>query len=314
MENLVIIDANSILHRAFHALPSLTTKKGELVNAVYGFLLVFLRVIRELKPDYLVACFDFPGITFRHKEYKEYKAKRPPMPENLASQIPKIKDILKVFGVPILEKEGFEADDIIASLKFKNQKSKINIIIVSGDSDLLSLVDKNTKVYLLKSGVKDIVLYDENLVKEKYQGLNPSQLVDFKALKGDPSDNVPGVPGIGEKTALDLIKEFKSIENLYTQLEKQKDKLKINKKTLEKLKKGKELAFLSKLLISLKKDAEIDFALENFSKKEYNKKEVIETLKHFEFYSLIKRIDGTQEKKLKKEKKNKENIINKTLF
>ena len=207
-KRLIIIDSNSIIHRAFHALPLLTTKNGELVNAVYGFLLVFFKAIREFQPDYIAACFDFPGPTFRHKKYKEYKAKRPPTPKELYQQIPKIKEILKDFNVPIFEKEGFEADDIIGTLAaFSTKKviaSPIETIILSGDTDILQLVNPQTKVYVLKKGVKDIVLYDENLVKEKFQGLTPEQILDFKALRGDPSDNIPGVTGVGEKIAIDL--------------------------------------------------------------------------------------------------------------
>lgn len=283
-KRLIIIDSNSILHRAFHALPALTTKKGEQVSAVYGFLLVFLKAIREFQPDFIVAAFDTPQPTFRHKEYKEYKIKRPPIPEDLASQIPKVKEVLKAFGVAIFEKEGFEADDIIASLKIKNRKLKIENIIISGDLDLLQLVDEQTKVYNLKKGVKETVLYDENLVKEKYQGLLPQQLIDFKALRGDPSDNVPGVPGIGEKTAIKLIQEFGSLENLYKNLYLVPDKIK------RKLFQYKEQAFLSKNLVQLEKEVPIDFDLKNCQWGKYNKEKVINVLKDLEFYSIINRL------------------------
>ena len=229
-KRLIIIDSNSIIHRAFHALPLLTTKNGELVNAVYGFLLVFFKAIREFQPDYIAACFDFPGPTFRHKKYKEYKAKRPPTPKELYQQIPKIKEILEAFNIPIFEKEGFEADDIIGTLAaFSTKKviaSPIEIIILSGDTDILQLVNPQTKVYVLKRGVKDIVLFDENLVKEKFQGLNPKQILDFKALRGDPSDNIPGVTGIGEKTAIKLLLEFGSLENLYKEIKEDSEKAK----------------------------------------------------------------------------------------
>ena len=188
-KRLIIIDSNSIIHRAYHALPRLTTKKGELVNAVYGFLLVFFKAIREFQPDYIAACFDFPGPTFRHKKFKEYKAKRPPTPKDLVSQIPKVKEILDAFSVLIFEKEGFEADDIIGTISClvsrKQVLPEIETIILSGDLDILQLVDSKTKVYTLRKGVKDVVLYDENLVKEKFQGLTPEQILDFKALRGD---------------------------------------------------------------------------------------------------------------------------------
>jgi DNA polymerase-1 len=193
-ECLMIIDSNSVIHRAYHALPPLTTKKGEMVNAVYGFLLVFFKAIKEFHPDHIIAAFDLPFPTFRHEKFKEYKAKRPPAPKELYGQIPIIKEILKAFNVLILEKQGFEADDIIGTVsqKFsqgrKNQKREV--VILSGDSDVLQLVNKNTKAFILRRGVKDTVLYDERLVKEKYQGLNPSQLDEYKALRGEDRKSV----------------------------------------------------------------------------------------------------------------------------
>ncbi len=170
-KKLLIIDSNSVIHRAYHALPPLTTKNGELTNAIYGFLLVFLKAIKEFKPEFIAATFDLQAPTFRHKKFKAYKAKRPTAPEELYSQIPKIKDLLRQFNVPIFEKEGFEADDIIGTIaKLAPRKQvfpKIETIILSGDLDVLQLVDKQTKVYTLRKGVKDTVLYNENLVKEK---------------------------------------------------------------------------------------------------------------------------------------------------
>ena len=304
-KRLIIIDSNSLIHRAYHALPPLTTKKGELINAVYGFLLVFLKAIREFQPDFIAACFDFPAPTFRHKKFKEYKAKRPPAPEELYQQIPKVKEILKTFGVSIFEKEGFEADDIIGTIAQSAPKKqispKIEIIILSGDLDTLQLVNPWTKVYSLRKGVKDIILYDQSLVKEKYQGLEPSQLLDFKALKGDPSDNIPGVTGIGEKTAIELIKEFGSLENLYQNLEKKLDKAKkLKPKLRETLLRYKDQAFFSKMLIQIKKDVPIDFNLEKCQWKKYNKEKTTQTLKNLEFYSLIEKLPPT--------KKNKENL------
>ncbi len=200
-KQLIIIDSNSVIHRAFHALPPLTTKKGEIVNAVYGFLLVFFKAVKEFKPDFIAACFDFPAPTFRHKKFKDYKAKRPVAPKELYSQIPIVKEVLGVFNVSVFEKQGFEADDIIGTISEKFPKKQVlpevEIVILSGDLDTLQLVNKNTKVYLLKKGVKNTVLYDETLVKERYSGLNPEQLVDLRALRGDPSDNIPGIIGIG---------------------------------------------------------------------------------------------------------------------
>jgi len=291
-KRLIIIDSNSIIHRAFHALPPLTTKKGELVNAVYGFLLVFFKAIREFQPDYIAVCFDFPGPTFRHAKFKEYKAKRPPAPKELYEQIPKIKEILKVFNVPIFEKEGFEADDLIGTISKKfstpHQKfgggPKVQTIILSGDLDTLQLIDKQTGVCFLKRGVKETALYNEEKVRERYQGLNPEQLLEFKALIGDPSDNIPGIIGIGEKTAIELIRKFGNLENLYQSLEKIKSKLK------EKLIQVKEQVFFNKTLVGIKTNVPIDFSLKKIQWKGYNKEEAERALRELEFYSLLEKL------------------------
>ena len=294
-KRLIIIDSNSIIHRAFHALPLLTTKKGELVNAIYGFLLVFLKTIKEFQPDFIVACFDFPAPTFRHKKFKEYKAKRPPVPKELYSQIPKIKEILKVFSVPIFEKEGFEADDLIGTIAKKSSQKQvfpeIETIIISGDLDVLQLVNTQTKAYLLRRGLKNTILYDFQEVEKKYQGLKPFQLLDFKSLRGDPSDNIPGVPGIGEKTAIKLIKEFNSLEELYGNLEENSEKAeKIKPKLKEILLKSREQAFLSKELIEINTNIPIEFNFKECQFEGYDKEKVSQVLKKFEFYSLINRL------------------------
>jgi DNA polymerase-1 len=286
---LIIIDSSSVIHRAFHALPPLTTKKGELINALYGFLLVFLKVIKELQPEYIAACFDLPQPTFRHEQFKEYKAKRPPAPQGLYEQVPKIKEVLKAFDIPIFEKEGFEADDVIAAITEKTG-GEIENVILSGDLDTLQLVSPVTKVYFLRRGVKDTILYDEKSVGERYEGLTPSQLVDFKALRGDPSDNVPGVKGIGEKTALKLIKEAGSLENLYQEIESPASQLQLPEKLKIKLVEGKENAFLAKSLVSLAKDVPIDFSLEKCRWQKFDKEKVREIFEKFEFRSLIDRL------------------------
>jgi DNA polymerase-1 len=299
-KKLIIIDSNSVIHRAYHALPSLTTKEGELVNAVYGFLLVFFKAIKDFQPDFIAACFDSPGPTFRHKKFKEYKAKRPPAPEELYQQIPRVKEVLKSFNVPIFEKEGFEADDIIGTIADLTPKKQIlpgiENIIISGDLDVLQIVSPETKVYALRKGVKDIVLYDEKLVREKFQGLKPKQLLDFKALRGDPSDNIPGVTGIGEKTAIGLLLEFNSLENLYREIEENSEKAKkIKVRIKEALLKYKEQAFISKDLAILQKNVPVDFKLENCRWGEFNKAKPIKILKKFEFHSLLKRLSENQE-------------------
>ena len=282
----LIIDANSLFHRAYHALPPLKTKKGELVNALYGFLLVFLKVLKEINPSYLAACFDYPAKTFRHQQFKEYKATRPPTPQDLVSQIPKIKEVLRVFNVPVFEKKGFEADDLIGTISKKLSKnSSLETVILSGDSDILQLIDKKTRVCFLTRGVKDVLLYGQKEVEQKYQGLKPCQIDDFKALKGDPSDNIPGVKGIGEKTALGLIKEFGTLEDVYLNLEKLKPKLR------DLLSRQKKEALLSRSLLEIKKDVPIDFKLKDCQRKDYDLEKLKKVFEKYEFYSLMKKIN-----------------------
>jgi len=310
-KRLIVIDSNSIVHRAFHALPQLSTKSGEVVGAVYGFLLVFLKALRELQPDYIAATFDLPGPTFRHEKFKEYKATRPPTAQGICEQLPKVKEILKAFNISIFEKQGFEADDIIAtisSLVSGQRTPELETIILSGDSDTFQLVDKNTKVYFLRKGVKDTVLYDENRVLEKYEGLCPEKLADFKGLKGDPSDNIPGVKGIGEKTAINLILKFGSLENLYKEVEEDKSSspplaavrvidensekaMAIPSRIKEILIRDKERAFLSKELSQVEKNAPIDFDLNQCLWQNFDKAKAREVFEKFEFQSLINRLN-----------------------
>jgi len=294
-KRLIIIDSNSIVHRAFHALPPLSTKSGEVVGAVYGFLLVFLKALGELQPDYIAATFDLPGPTFRHEKFKEYKATRPPTAQGICEQLPKVKEILKAFNISIFEKQGFEADDIIAtisSLVSGQRTPELETIILSGDSDTFQLVDKNTKVYFLRKGVKDTVLFDENRVLEKYEGLSPEKLADFKGLKGDPSDNIPGVKGIGEKTAIGLILKFGSLENLFKEIDENSEKsVEIPARIKEILIKGKEQAFLSKELSQAEKNAPIDFDLEKCHWQKLDKEKAKEIFEKFEFQSLINRLN-----------------------
>ncbi len=295
MKRLIIIDGNAIVHRSYHALPPLRTKKGELVNAIYGFLLAFFKAVKDFNPDYIVATFDLPGATFRHKKYKLYKANREKAPDDLYAQIPKIKDLLKEFGVKIYEKKGFEADDLIGTIsKLAPRKQihpEIESIILTGDLDALQLVNKNTKVNALRKGVKDTVLYDEEGVIEKYDGLAPSQLVDYKALRGDPSDNIPGVNGIGEKTAISLIKEYHSLDGVYKNINK------IKGSTRDKLIGCEGQAYVSQMLAKINQDVSIDFDLEKCVWKGYNKDKVIKVLEYYEFKTLIDRIFKEPDKK-----------------
>ena len=301
-KKLVIIDGNALVHRAFHALPMLTSPKGEPTNAVYGFLLVFLKALKELQPQYIAATFDLPGPTFRDKIYPEYKAKRPKAPDELYEQIPKIKEILKAFGVPIFEKQGFEADDVIGTivkLSLRQQISlKPEIFIITGDLDALRLVDENTKVYAPKKGLKDIMVYDIGLVKEKYLGLRPEQLTGFRALRGDPSDNIPGVTGIGEKTAIMLLNKYDNLEKIYLLLEKAGELEGVSKGIQEKLKQYKDQAFISKKLAEIDNNVPIDFVLEKCCHQGFDKKAIIEIFQNFGFYSLVKRLSENSQSRL----------------
>jgi DNA polymerase-1 len=290
MKKFVIIDSFALAHRSYHALPPLVSPEGILVNGVYGFMLVFLKMLQELKPDYLVATFDLAQPTFRHKEYKEYKAKRVKAPENFHEQIGIIKEILKIWGIPILEKEGFEADDLIGTIAQKFQKNDLKIIILTGDLDTLQLVNDNIHVYTLRKGLQDRIIYDAEEIKKKY-GLLPAQLLDFKALKGDPSDNVAGVPGVGEKTALKLIKEFNSLDNLYFALENQSPEIKnLNTRLKERLIKNKDQAYFSRHLVAIEKGVDLNFQLEEGAFRQPPEEQLTPFLQKLGFQSLIKRI------------------------
>lgn len=284
-----------MVHRAFHALPALSTKKGELVNAVYGFLLVLFKAIREMKPDFIAATFDLPRPTFRHKEFAAYKAKRPKAPDELYQQLPLVKRVLRAFKIPIFEKEGFEADDLIGTISRESPRRQVfpglENIILTGDLDTLQLVDDHTKVYTLKKGLKDTVLYDEKQVRERY-GLSPSQLVDFKALRGDPSDNIPGVPGIGEKTAAQLIRTFGTLEALYQKLKRGEAPLKGALK--DKLLGSEDQAFFSRQLVEIRRDAPIEFKIEQCQWQDYDREEAVQLLKELEFHTLLSRLPAQE--------------------
>src|SRR3989344_5987964 len=208
-KRLLVIDANSLIHRAFHALPPFRTRTGELTNAVYGFLLVLFKAIKEFHPEYIAATFDMPGPTKRHKAYAGYKAQRVKAPDELYAQMPRVKEMLSVFGIPVYEKQGSEADDLIGTIAKQAQRQqahpKPEVIIVSGDMDALQLVNDQVKVFATRKGLQDVALFDKKAVQAKFSGLLPSQMADYKGLRGDPSDNIPGVRGVGEKTAITLL-------------------------------------------------------------------------------------------------------------
>ena len=283
---MLIVDSNALLHRAFHALPPLANKSGQETGAVYGFLLTLFKAINDLKANYIVACFDTKAPTFRHEMFKDYKAQRPVTPSGIVSQIPVAKEVLEAFNIPVFAKEGVEADDLIATICNLVGKNT-EIFIVSGDLDNTQLVNENIKVYTLGKGIKDTVIYDINKVRERF-GVEPYQMVDFKALTGDPSDNIPGVEGIGKKTAAEIIQKYGSIKNLYEELST--DTAVLKPKVKEMLKKNKESALMSHDLAQMKGDVDIDFKIEDCRFGNFDKNKVEEIFRKLEFNSLIARL------------------------
>lgn len=270
--------------------PTLTTKSGEPVNAVYGFALILLKVFKDLKPDYIAATFDMGKPTFRHKEFKEYKAQREKPDDSLIAQIPRVKEVVRSFNIPIYEKEGFEADDVIGTITCKLDGKNIETVVVTGDQDTMQLVNDHTKIYMPKKGMSETILYDDKAVVERY-GLKPSQLIDYKALRGDPSDNIPGVKGIGEKTASELLQKFTTLEALYDAIENNSPKTKDMKPAvLEKLKTLKADAFLSKKLATIQCDVPLPFVLKDAEAHAYDKQSVVKLFHELEFKSLLAKL------------------------
>ena len=304
---IVLLDAHAILHRAFHALPDFTSPKGEPTGALYGFTAFLIKVIRELKPDYIAAAYDLPKPTFRHIAYDKYKAGRAKMDDSLAKQINRSRDILKAFNVPVYSVEGFEADDILGTI-VENLKSKISnlkIIVASGDMDTLQLVkNDDVVVYTLKKGINDTIIYDEKAVIERY-GFRPELIVDYKALKGDPSDNIIGIKGIGEKSATELIKKYGGIENIFAKLKE--EKIEAKSRIIELLKGGEEEAQFSKTLAEIRRDAPIDFSLEKISWEErFDKEKTRPILNELGFRSLVNRLNGEGQNKKENKPEKKE--------
>ncbi len=281
----VLIDGNAIIHRSYHALPPLTTKKGELVNAVYGFSSTLLSVIDKFKPDYLIATFDLAGPTFRHKEFEEYKAHRVKADQELYDQIPRVKEVVRAMNIPIFEKEGYEADDVIGTIVRHNEEREEDIenIIVTGDLDTLQLISPKTKVYTMRRGLTDAVLYDEEKVYERYS-LPPERLADFRGLRGDASDNIPGVKGIGEKTAADLLQKYQTLERVYANISEIKGAVK------ERLERDRVQAIQSKKLSELEKNVPIEIDLDKAKTHEFDRDGLVDLFKELNFFSLIKRI------------------------
>ena len=353
MKRLVIIDGHAILYRAFHALPiTLTAPDGKPVNAVYGFIRMLLKTIQDLKPTHLIVCFDRPKPTFRKKIFKDYQIKRPKAPDDLIAQIGLVHQVVEVMGIPIYEKDGYEADDVIGTLvkqarskwdvrsakwetdnlKFRSEKcdkdfspqkpqeikkstskkshlshhtSRLETIIVTGDKDILQLVDENTRVYMPVKGLSLSRLYGKKDVKEKF-GIESEQMVDYKALIGDPSDNYAGVKGIGPKTAADLLGKFGSLEEIYKATKQSNNKL-ISKKVIEALEKDKEQAEMAKKLAQIITNVPVKLNLDKAQLRSLDKLEVRELFEKLEFKSLIKKLSEKKTITQMTQKKDTEN-------
>lgn len=298
-KRLVLLDAHAILHRAYHALPDFTSPKGEPTGALYGLVAMLLAIVDELKPDYLVACFDLPGPTYRHDAYEAYKGTRVAMDDALSVQIDRSRDIFAALGIRIYEHPGFEADDMLGTIveQVKGRKD-LEVVIASGDMDTLQLVSKKrVRVYTLRKGIKDTVLYDEDLVRERY-GFGPERIADFKGLRGDPSDNIVGIPGIGEKTATELITRFGSVEAIYKKLNTGGEKGEeafveagIKPRIIALLREHEEEAVFSKMLATIRHDAPITFTLpEKTWREKLDLERVLALFTEFGFRTLSGRV------------------------
>jgi len=290
-KRLILLDSHAILHRAYHALPDFSSSKGEPTGGLYGLATMILKIIEELKPHYVIACYDLPGKTYRHEAYDGYKSGRVKADDALVAQIIRSRDLMTAFSIPMYDKPGFEADDMLGTIVEKMKKNKeLEIVIASGDMDTMQLVDdRKVMVYTLRKGIKDTILYDEEAVKDRY-GFGPELLPEYKGLRGDPSDNIIGIKGIGDKTATILIQTFGTIENMYKALKKSSEPFKkagITDRIIGLLKEGEEEATFSKMLATIRRDAPIDFKLpEKEWKQSVDMKSVEEFFRELEFKTL----------------------------
>ena len=284
---LVLIDAFAILHRAFHAIPPLTNKKGEPTNAVYGFVSMILKVVQDLQPNSLAVCFDVKAPTFRHKEFKDYQSQRPPMADELSSQIEKVKSFLKAANIPIYLKAGYEADDLLGTIAKKSDAD--SVIIATGDKDMLQLVDEKIKIYMPIAGLSSAKLFGQVEAKER-MGVFPSQIPDLKSLMGDPSDNYPGVAGIGPKTAIKLLEKYFSLDKIYAHLQE------IEPNVREKLEGGKKDVLLFHRLATIVKDVSIKIDFAEMKKWNIDSPDVLKLFAEFGFKTLTKRVKEVGEK------------------
>ncbi len=299
MSTLLLIDGNAVMHRAFHALPPFKTKAGFPTNALFGFISTLNKVVDDYQPDYLLVCFDTPTPTFRKKIFEKYQAQRPKLEDELAIQFPVVKQALDAACIHHLEKPGYEADDLIGTISHYYKKNGVRVLILSGDRDILQLVDKNIYVITPQIGYSESKIYDPATVKKKFN-ITPEQIPDFKALVGDPSDNYPGAKGIGPKTAAKLLNQFKSIENIFKNLDK------IEEKTAKILKQYKEDVFLSYKLAKIITNVPLDFDIEKSKFKGFNQN-LREFLLKYGIKSLTERMFKMKpEKKLIEKQKEKQ--------
>ena len=291
MKKLVVIDGNSIVNRAFYGIMGsrmLQTADGTFTNAVYGFLAILFKLLDDVNPDYLAVAFDLKAPTARHKMYEGYKATRKGMPQELADQMPILKNVLKAMNITIIEKEGYEADDILGTLSVRGEKDGLDVILLTGDRDAFQLATDRVTIQIprTKAGKTETENFDRNKVKEVY-GVEPKQLIEVKGLQGDTSDNIPGVPGIGEKTALSIIQRYGSIDNLYKAVEENSDDLK--GKQREKIVENKELALLSRILGTINVESPIEQTIDDLEIKEWDKQQVLDIFKELRFNRFIDR-------------------------
>lgn len=288
----MLIDGNALVHRGYHAIPALSTKTGEPTNAVYGFTMILLRAIKDLKPTHIACSFDLAGPTFRHEEYAEYKGTRVKAADELYAQFPRVKEVVRALNIPIFEIKGYEADDVLGTLAdhiCTHHERDCDVMLVTGDLDSLQLVSDCVKVYTLRKGLTDTAVYDEQAVKDRY-GLTPGQMIDYKALRGDPSDNIKGVPGIGEKTATELIKEFGSVKKLYEAIESGKADKKIKPRVLNILKEGHKDAELSYKLSTIVRNVPIHIEIPKYEFGSKHLAKIMDLFQELGFRSLLDKL------------------------
>lgn len=298
-KKLLLIDGNNLFHRAYHAMPPLTSPSGVVINAVYGFSNMLLKAVGEVKPQYIACAFDTAAPTFRHVEFEKYKAQRPAPPPDLYPQLPIVKKLLDSFGVPYFEKAGYEADDLLATLAFKSGVDEV--VILSGDRDVLQLVDGLVKVQMPGWNLSTTTLFGAKEVEEKY-GVTPEQMVDYKSMVGDTSDNVPGIAGIGPKTAAGLLQKYGTLEGIYNNLDE------IGETTRKKLEADKQIALTAKRLVELDRNVDIDFKPEDLKfdpEWEKVKKELLE----LGFKSTVGKLPGPKIEEKAEERENQLELI-----